>query len=389
MALTSMPLVFSKEVKHHDPEDWYSEIRKYGQDYESLRIASLTRVKDLDSDWAHEYVEFIVQRQLPIGRARVYAERGVPKISIDKVPPAMSVNTSTFLSQQISVNPFTFGRGAVDGVTIGVNECDKEGRWRGLPHDLPLSLMYFVYADKKPSFISLAKTISEVSKKGAAYKFWAKVVTVVKRWRISGRMVRLWYKKTFKKDAKEFDDLRRSGFVMAELPLSRERTSPVEHITTLKNLVLDPNTIDRYLKILHENSISADQPTVELYLENESEKAKKQEETQGELRWTEAFDENVGELEKNIVRLMSDKEKNDMYEKIEQVVLHSVGKLSMYRQCECMSLQKDDLQAPDSSGITSKQLGLNEPQARQYYLVEELLDRFAATVVAAMENDLD
>ncbi|GCB23332.1 hypothetical protein AAWM_06217 [Aspergillus awamori] len=352
MALTSMPLVFSKEVKHHDPEDWYSEIRKYGQDYESLRIASLTRVKDLDSDWAHEYVEFIVQRQLPIGRARVYAERGVPKISIDKVPPAMSVNTSTFLSQQISVNPFTFGRGAVDGVTIGVNECDKEGRWRGLPHDLPLSLMYFVYADKKPSFISLAKTISE-------------------------------------KDAKEFDDLRRSGFVMAELPLSRERTSPVEHITTLKNLVLDPNTIDRYLKILHENSISADQPTVELYLENESEKAKKQEGTQGELRWTEAFDENVRELEKNIVRQMSDKEKNDMYEKIEQVVLHSGGKLSMYRQCECMSLQKDDLQAPDSSGITSKQLGLNEPQARQYYLVEELLDRFAATVVAAMENDLD
>jgi hypothetical protein len=56
--------------------------------------------------------------------------------------------------------------------------------------------------------------------------------------------------------------LRRSGFVMAELPLSRERTSPVEHITTLKNLVLDPNTIDRYLRILHENSISADQPTV-------------------------------------------------------------------------------------------------------------------------------
>ncbi|GLA19280.1 hypothetical protein AnigIFM62618_006949 [Aspergillus niger] len=389
MALTSMPLVFSKEVKHHDPEDWYSEIRKYDQDYESLRIASLTRVKDLDSDWAHEYVEFIVQRQSPIGRARVYAERGVPKISIDKAPPAMSVNTSTFLSQQISVNPFTFGRGAVDGVTIGVNECDKEGRWRGLPHDLPLSLMYFVYADKKPSFISLATTISEVSKKGAAYKFWATVVTVVKRWRISGRMVRLWYKKTFKKDAKEFDDLRRSGFVMAELPLSRERTSPVEHITTLKNLVLDPNTIDRYLKILHENSISADQPTVELYLENESEKAKKQEETQGELRWTEAFDENVRELEKNIVRQMSDKEKNDMYEKIEQVVLHSVGKLSMYRQCECMSLQKDDLQAPDSSGITSKQLGLNEPQARQYYLVEELLDRFAATVVAAMENDLD
>lgn len=86
---------------------------------------------------------------------------------------------------------------------------------------------------------------------------------------------------------------------------------------------------------------------------------------------------------------MSDKEKNDMYEKIEQMVLNSVGKLSMYRQFECMSLQKDDLQAPDSSGITSKQLGLNEPQARQHYLVEELLDRFAATVVAEMDNDSD
>ncbi|KAL7657213.1 hypothetical protein ACMYSQ_006261 [Aspergillus niger] len=289
----------------------------------------------------------------------------------------MSVNTST---------------GAVDGVTIGVNECDKEGRWRGLPHDLPLPLEYFVYADKKLSFISLAKTISEVSKKGAAYKllrnncYWF-AYTVMKVWGSvhkeskkvvaynlggSGQTLEdlwsygkaLWYNNTFKKDAKEFDDLRRSGFVMAELPLSRERTSPVEHITTLKNVV-------------------------ELYLENASEKVNKQEETQGGLRWTEEFDENVRELEENIGREMSDKEKNDMYEKIEQMVLNSVGKLSMYRQFECMSLQKDDLQAPDSSGITSKQLGLNEPQARQHYLVEELLDRFAATVVAEMDNDSD
>ncbi|KAI2816752.1 hypothetical protein CBS115989_6523 [Aspergillus niger] len=256
MALTSMPLVFSKEVKHYDPEDWYSEIQKNSQDYESLRIASLTRVKDLDSDWAHEYVEFIIQGQLPIGRARVYAKRGVPKISIDKVPPAMSVNTST---------------GAVDGVTIGVNECDKEGRWRGLPHDLPLPLEYFVYADKKLSFISLAKTISEVSKKGAAYKllrnncYWF-AYTVMKVW----------------------------------------------------------------------GSVHKESKKVVAY--------------------------NLGGSGQTLEDLWS------------------YGKALWYN---------NTFKAPDSSGITSKQLGLNEPQARQHYLVEELLDRFAATVVAEMDNDSD
>jgi hypothetical protein len=41
-------------------------------------------------------------------RARVYAERGVPKSSIDVIAT--------------SVNPITLGRDSVDGVTIGFDE---------------------------------------------------------------------------------------------------------------------------------------------------------------------------------------------------------------------------------------------------------------------------
>jgi hypothetical protein len=57
----------------------------------------------------------------------------------------------------------------VDGVTIGFDEKGEKGRWNG-PHDLPLPLESYIYTDKKPGFISLAETISRVSKKGGIYK---------------------------------------------------------------------------------------------------------------------------------------------------------------------------------------------------------------------------
>lgn len=46
-----------------------------------------------------------------------------------------------------------------------------------------------------------------------------------------------------------------------------------------------------------------------------------------------------------------------------------------------------DLQACDDSGITAKDLGLDEPQARQYYLVQELMERFANTVLAEPSDE--
>ncbi|GES56874.1 TPR like protein [Aspergillus terreus] len=162
------------------------------------------------------------------------------------------------------------------------------------------------------------------------------------------------YKEYYRKNAEECDKKRRSGYLVGALPLSRGWTSPVAHATTLKKLILDPDTVSRYLEILEENSIS-----VESYLEDASEMARKQEQMAGDFEWTEAFDEQVRDLEEKIVGKMSEKEKREMYENIERMVSCS---------------------APDDSGITAQELGLDEPQARQYYLVQELLDRFAAKV---------
>lgn len=88
-------------------------------------------------------------------RACVYAERGVPKSSIDVIA--------------MSVNPITFGSDSVDGVTIGFDEQGEKGRWNGA-HDLPPPLESYIYTAKKPSFISLAETISRASQKGGTYK---------------------------------------------------------------------------------------------------------------------------------------------------------------------------------------------------------------------------
>lgn len=156
----SMPLVFSKVLKHHLPEEWYKHIKNNIRDYESLRIISVTRVKDLESPWAHEYVQFIVEDEVTQNRARIYAERGVSKSSIHTIAIA-ATGPSGF-------NPITFGRDSVDGVTIGFNEDGDCGRWGG-KKDLPLPLEAFLYTDEKPKFVSLAETIALVSKKGGTY----------------------------------------------------------------------------------------------------------------------------------------------------------------------------------------------------------------------------
>lgn len=176
----SMPLVFSEYVHHYKPGDWWNGIQRHSKDYESLRVISLTRVKDLDSPWAHEYVQFIVEDIASKERARIYAERGTDKEMSEVVPWAA-----------IGHNPFTFGRDSVDGITIGYNESkgikfppnkgeDKPkeenpkpiipGRWGG-HRDLPLPLEAFLYpdAETRPPFLDLAQTIGLVSNKGGQY----------------------------------------------------------------------------------------------------------------------------------------------------------------------------------------------------------------------------
>ncbi|KAL1860950.1 hypothetical protein Plec18170_001464 [Paecilomyces lecythidis] len=385
----SMPLVFSEYVHHYKPEEWWKGIQKHSKDYESLRVISLTRVKDLDSPWAHEYVQFIVEDVVSKERTRIYAERGVHKDSVEVVPISA-----------LKVNPFTFGRDRVDGLTVGYNESKgikfppgkeeegpKEvkpdkivlGRWGG-PRDLPLPLEAFFYpdAETRPTFLDLAQTIGLVSKKGGEYNllghncFWF-AYTSMKDHGLkhkappkkvyytfgggTGRLRDLYsyhytrkYKEYYRRDAEDFDRQR------AE-PL--DGASPMKHVEALRNFLLDRDTMESYLQVLEENDISVTPVTVREYLDQAAENANKEENRAAELRYKEQFDEEVSDLERKVVGAMSEKEERDFYARVEHDVATS---------------------APDASGITAKDLGLDGPEARQYYLVYELMEILADEV---------
>lgn len=57
------------------------------------------------------------------------------------------------------------------------------------------------------------------------------------------------------KDAQKFQDEREKD-INGELPMSRGVTTPMQHIADLKNFLADPETMDAYLQVLEESSIS-------------------------------------------------------------------------------------------------------------------------------------
>ncbi|KAK5806417.1 hypothetical protein VI817_000675 [Penicillium citrinum] len=386
-------------VHHYKPGDWWNGIQRHSKDYESLRVISLTRVKDLDSPWAHEYVQFIVEDIASKERARIYAERGTDKEMSEVVPWAA-----------IGHNPFTFGRDSVDGITIGYNESkgikfppnkgeDKPkeenpkpiipGRWGG-HRDLPLPLEAFLYpdAETRPPFLDLAQTIGLVSNKGGQYNllghncFWFAYTSMkdhglkheVPPKKVyytfgggTGRLRDLYsyhytrkYKEYYRKNAEDFDKSR-AGPIDGALPKSRGVTTPMSNIQALKGFLLDRDTMESYLEVLKENDISVTSTNVKEYLDEAAENAKEEENQAAELRYTEQFDKEVDDLEKKVVGAMSDEEKGEFYAKVEHDVATS---------------------AQDASGITAKDLDLDGPQAKRYYLVYELMEILADEVDA-------
>ncbi|KAJ5599528.1 hypothetical protein N7450_000595 [Penicillium hetheringtonii] len=300
----SMPLVFSEYVHHYKPGDWWNGIQRHSKDYESLRVISLTRVKDLDSPWAHEYVQFIVEDIASKERARIYAERGTDKEMSEVVPWAA-----------IGHNPFTFGRDSVDGITIGYNES------KGI---------------KFPP--NKGRTSQRRKIQNQSFPADGGVI----------------------KNAEDFDKSR-AGPIDGALPKSRGVTTPMSNIQALKGFLLDRDTMESYLEVLKENDISVTSTNVKEYLDEAAENAKEEENQAAELRYTEQFDKEVDDLEKKVVGAMSDEEKGEFYAKVEHDVATS---------------------AQDASGITAKDLDLDGPQAKRYYLVYELMEILADEVDA-------
>ncbi|KAJ5242966.1 uncharacterized protein N7469_001293 [Penicillium citrinum] len=268
-----------------------------------LVFSDLTRVKDLDSPWAHEYVQFIVEDIASKERARIYAERGTDKEMSEVVPWAA-----------IGHNPFTFGRDSVDGITIGYNESKGIKFPPNKGEDKP--------KEENPKPI------------------------------IPGR----WGGK----NAEDFDKSR-AGPIDGALPKSRGVTTPMSNIQALKGFLLDRDTMESYLEVLKENDISVTSTNVKEYLDEAAENAKEEENQAAELRYTEQFDKEVDDLEKKVVGAMSDEEKGEFYAKVEHDVATS---------------------AQDASGITAKDLDLDGPQAKRYYLVYELMEILADEVDA-------
>lgn len=132
--------LFENESKPHATQEWYRKIRDNPKTYENCFVISFTRVKDLDSKWKHEYVQFVVEDESQeedkddSNRTRVYAERGNAK--------------------------------DLDWVTVGVNDKDTNKRRKDLP--LPLTTLFFA-KDHRPKLVDIASLLDKTTRDGGPY----------------------------------------------------------------------------------------------------------------------------------------------------------------------------------------------------------------------------
>jgi hypothetical protein len=145
MGRTSIEYLFSDTTAKKSTGDWAQALRDAKDQYSNCRVVSLTRVKDLNSDWKHEYVQFIVEEESTKDRARVYAERGNEK--------------------------------DLDWVTYG----PAETRTTGSKHngDLPLPLTSFIFGGKtgndqeqRPTVLQIAEILAAATIVGGGYELF-------------------------------------------------------------------------------------------------------------------------------------------------------------------------------------------------------------------------
>ena len=145
MGKISLDFLFTNQRATKPTREW-SELLEAGKDsYANCRVVSFTRVKNLNSDWKHEYVQFIVEEESTKERARVYAERGNEK--------------------------------DLDWVTFGPTETITSGS-KGL-NDLPIPLTSLVFGgpwgtdvDKRPTIGQIAEILAATTLVGGGYEFY-------------------------------------------------------------------------------------------------------------------------------------------------------------------------------------------------------------------------
>lgn len=142
MVKASIDYLFTDERSTKPTRDWAELLRASKDKYANCRVVSLTRVKDLNSTWKHEYVQFVVEETGSKERARVYAERGNEK--------------------------------DLDWVTFGPVETKATGSKHG--DDLPLPLTSLIFGgesgedvNKRPTVLEIAEILAATTLIGGAY----------------------------------------------------------------------------------------------------------------------------------------------------------------------------------------------------------------------------
>ncbi|RMJ13276.1 hypothetical protein CDV36_007050 [Fusarium kuroshium] len=142
MGKTSIDYLFTDSRAFKPTREWADLLRASKDKYANCRVVSFTRIKDLNSPWKHEYVQFVVEETDSKDRARVYAERG--------------------------------NETQLDWVTFGPAETQVTGSKHG--EDLPLPLTSLIFGgesgddvDKRPTVLEIAEILAATTLVGGAY----------------------------------------------------------------------------------------------------------------------------------------------------------------------------------------------------------------------------
>ena len=136
MVKSSIAHLFTDKQAVYKTEHWSEKLHENPELYEHCSLVNFTRVKNLDSDYKHEYVQFIVEDSDTKERARVYAERANDKW--------------------------------VDIVTVGRVEAGFD-QWPELP--LPLTSLIFDKATR-PSVLRISEILGAITTVGGGYNLY-------------------------------------------------------------------------------------------------------------------------------------------------------------------------------------------------------------------------
>ncbi|EWY89925.1 hypothetical protein FOYG_07569 [Fusarium oxysporum NRRL 32931] len=144
MGKASIPYLFEDSISYKPTREWADLLRLNKQKYANCNVVSFTRVKDLNSDWKHEYLQFIVEDSVTKDRARVYAERG--------------------------------NETQLDWVTIGPADTKLSGNRDKSDMPLPLTSLRFGgksdEVEKRPTVLDIAEILAATTLVGGAYEFY-------------------------------------------------------------------------------------------------------------------------------------------------------------------------------------------------------------------------